>query len=345
MRAIGLEEVRTTPGGVAFRGELRDLYRANLWLRTAGRIVVRLGEFGSRDFPDLYKKTLRLPWGRFIRPGTALRVRAVSRRSRLVHTGRLEATVGEAALRALGEGSPNGLEQLVLVRLEQDRCLVSIDSSGELLHRRGYRLHAGAAPLRETLAAGLLGLLQWDGSVPLLDPLCGSGTIVIEGALSARRIAPGSERAFAFMNWPGWRQGLWEALGAEARRSQRSLPSPLVASDRDSAVLEVARGNAQRAGVADAIDFQCSALADVRPQGAPGLLLCNPPYGERLESGGDLRPFFRMLGEVGRRFCGWQIAFLAPDERLARASGLPVVPRARLDNGGLEVTLFAGRVE
>ncbi len=341
---LGLEEVRIAPGGVAFRGDLRALYRANLWLRTAGRVVVRLGELGCRDFPDLHKKALRLPWGRFIRPGTALRVRAMSRRSRLVHTGRIEETVADAAARALGAQALQG-EQLVLVRMEDDRCVISIDSSGELLHRRGYRLHGGAAPLRETLAAGLLGLLQWQGEAPLLDPMCGSGTIAVEGALLARRMAPGRHRSFAFMQWPGWRPGLWEALQAEADRAVRSAAQRIVASDGAPAVLHEARRNAERAGVGAQIDFHCRDLADVVPGGEGGLVLCNPPYGERLGAAQDLRPLFRTLGGLGRRFGGWQVAFLAPDEAPARATGLPVIPVARLSNGGIGVTLFAARLD
>jgi putative N6-adenine-specific DNA methylase len=349
MKAIGLKNVHIVPGGVDFSGDLRDLYLANLWLRTAGRIVVRIGEFGCRDFPEFYRRALRLPWGRFVRPGTPLRVRAVSHRSRLMHTGRLEETALEAAARALGGGPRQEREhlgeQLVLVRVQDDRCVVSVDSSGELLHRRGYRLHSGAAPLRETLAAGLLGLLGWDGEVPLLDPLCGSGTIAIEGAMLARRMAPGRDRSFAFMDWPGWRPGLWEALRHEARGNETDVHPLVVASDRDSSVLAVARQNAQRAGVSDGIDFRCETLARIRPEGPPGILLCNPPYGGRLEAGEDLRPLFQTIGEVGQRFGGWRIAFLCPDERLARATGLPVVSLARLDNGGISVHLFTLRLD
>ncbi len=187
---------RMVPGGVEFEGGLEALYRANLWLRTAGRLLVRLGSMKARDFPDLFNKAKRLPWGKFIRPGTPLEVRAASHRSRLMHSGRLAETIAAAAAQALGSGTAatEGIAQRVLVRLEDDRCQISIDSSGERLHRRGYRQSVTRAPLRETLAAGVLLLLGWDGSVPLLDPMCGSGTFryrrgALGAAVAARRTA------------------------------------------------------------------------------------------------------------------------------------------------------------
>ena len=202
--ALGLNEVRPSSGGVAFSGGLRELYAANLHLRTATRILVRLGDFKATDFPELFRKALRLPWGSFLRPDTSIEIRASAHRSRLIHTGRIVETVGSAIERALGRAAPSngdaGFKQLILVRFEEDSCTISCDSSGELLHKRGYRSAAGAAPLRETLAAASLLLLGWDGSIPLCDPLCGSGTIVVEGGLMATHQPPGRHRHFAFMS-------------------------------------------------------------------------------------------------------------------------------------------------
>lgn len=343
LAALEMTGVRVVAGGVEFAGGLRELYAANLQLRTASRVVVRAGTVRARDFAELFGRTARLPWGKFIRPGTRLRVRAVSHRSRLLHTGRIAETVAAAVDRALGRTRmpEQGVEQLLLARFEEDLCELSVDSSGELLHRRGWRLAPGAAPLRETLAAGLLLLLGWDGASPLVDPMCGSGTLVIEGALLARRLPPGRQRVFAFMSWPGYRPGLWQAIVAEADRGVRPAPALILGADQDGAVVGAVRENAERAGVLADLELRHQELAALVPPVGPGLVLCNPPYGGRLGSGRDLRPLFRHLGESFRRsFAGWQLAFLAPDEALARATGLPLVAVATLSNGGIPVTLY-----
>ncbi len=270
-------------------------------------------------------------------------MRATSRHSRLVHTGRIAATVIAAADHALGraEAPAGGPSQLVLARFEDDLCQLSIDSSGELLHRRGYRRQATRAPLRETLAAGILLLLGWDGSQPLIDPLCGSGTLVIEGALLARGLAPGRGRQFAFMDWPGFRSGLWQVLLDQAERAAHPARAIIRGADRDAAAIAAAGGNAERAGIMNDLELCRQPLAELVAPPGHGLLVCNPPYGARLAAGEDLRPLFRQLGEVWRRsFAGWQLAFLVPDERLARATGLPLSRVAALTNGGIPVTLY-----
>ena len=347
--ALGLEEVLPAAGGVAFCGGLRELYAANLHLRTATRILVRLGDFKATDFPELFRKVLRLPWGSFLRPDTAMEIRATAHRSRLIHTGRIVETVNAAIERALGRVASSdvnaGFRQLILVRFEEDNCTISCDSSGELLHKRGYRSAAGAAPLRETLAAASLLLLGWDGSIPLCDPLCGSGTIAVEGGLMATRRPPGRHRHFAFMHWPGYRPGLWQALTGDADRQIITPAAVIYASDADHHVLSVAAQNAQQAGVAEIIDFSCSELQSLPVRSGPGLVLCNPPYGIRLESGEDLLALYRSLGSGFRRaFPGWTIAFIAPDEHLAKATGLEVRTRARLVNGGLAVALYTAAI-
>lgn len=343
--ALGLEEVSPSSGGVAFSGGLRELYLANLYLRSATRILVRLGDFKSTDFPELFRKTVRLPWGSFLRPDTGIEIRAAAHRSRLIHTGRIIETVNAAIERALGRTLPTDinveLKQMIQVRFDEDICTISCDSSGDLLHKRGYRLAAGAAPMRETLAAASLLLLGWDGSIPLCDPLCGSGTIVVEGGLISTHRPPGRHRQFAFMRWPGYRPGLWQALTADADRKIVAPSAAIYASDSDSRVLSIAGQNAQQAGVAEMIDFSCSQLESLPVRSGPGLLLCNPPYGVRLEHGEDLLAFYQNLGSGFRRaFPGWTIAFIAPDERLAVATGLEVRTRTPMVNGGLAVVLY-----
>lgn len=345
--ALGLNDVLSVAGGVTCSGGLRELYAANLHLRTATRVVVRFDEFKATDFPELFRKVLRLPWGSFLRPDTAVEIRASAHRSRLIHTGRIVETVSAAIDRALGRGvtrdGHHGFTQLILVRFDEDSCTISCDSSGELLHKRGYRSASGPAPLRETLAAASLLLLGWDGSIPLCDPLCGSGTIAVEAGLIASRRPPGRHRTFAFMHWPGYRSGLWQTLTAEADCKIMRSPSPIYASDQDDRVLAVATQNARQAGVAEMINFSCSNLNSLPKRPGPGLVLCNPPYGIRLENGEDLSGLYRDLGDgFLRAFPGWTIAFIAPEEHLALSTGLTLHRRARLVNGGLAVALYTG---
>lgn len=346
LQALGFSGVRSVSGGVEFGADLAGLYRANLWSRSANRVLARLGTFRARDFPRLYQRALALPWGRFVKPETPVEVRVSARRSRLMHTDRIAETVSEALDRSLGRADSarpvDGEPQRVLVRIEDDECRISVDSSGDLLHRRGYRREAGAAPLRETLAAGLLMRLGWDGSMPLYDPFCGSGTIPIEAALLASRQAPGAERRFAFMRWPRFRPGLWQALLEEASRGRRGAPvTTIVGSDRDAAMVEIARRNADRAAVAAEVSFRVGRLKDESALPVPGLLFCNPPYGARLGQGGELEETYRLLGRVCReRFAGWRVAFLCPEARLAEKTGLPLSTEGLFSNGGLRVRLY-----
>lgn len=341
---LGLAGAEVVAGGVEFQGRLADLYRANLCLRTASRVVVRLARFRCRDFPELYRSAIRLPWGRFLRPGTSPDFRVTCRTSRLMHSDRVATTLQAAVMHALGETEPVAGRpgQLVLVRIVDDEVVLSIDSSGEHLHRRGYRTAVAAAPLRETLAAGCLRLLGWNGSQPFADPLCGTGTFLLEAAMLAGRRAPGLAREFAFMHWPGYRPGLWQALCAEVRRQERPAPVLLCGGDADAAALAAARANLERLDPGHGVELLHLPLERQAVHPGEGLVLCNPPYGKRLLAGVPLAPYFTELGrELQRAYPAWRKALLLPDPQLARASGLPLKEVAVLDNGGLRVWLFA----
>jgi putative N6-adenine-specific DNA methylase len=343
LTALEILPQQVTPGGVAFAGRLRELYHANLWVRTASRILVRFAEFHSRDFPDLYRKAQKLPWGRFIRPESPVAFRVTCHASRLNHTVRIAETLESSLNQALGRSTnPAGDKpQLVLARIVEDQVVLSIDSSGELLHRRGYRHSVTAAPLRETLAAGVLMLLGWHGTVPLADPMCGSGSFLFEGALLVQRQAPGLNRSFAFMHWPGFREGLWKLLCDQARRGEIEAGITLRGADENPEAVAAANDNLHNCTFASRIAIEQCALAAQPVQAGLGLVVCNPPYGKRLSLDDNPEAYYAELGrQLQRVYPGWQVAMICPDPALAKTTGLPFRQIATLDNGGLTVGLF-----
>lgn len=344
LTALEITPLEIETGGIACAGRLRELYLASLWLRTASRILVRFAECRSRDFPDLYRKAQRLPWGRFIRPETPVAFRVTCHGSRLNHTTRVAETLESAVNQALGRTTnPIGREpQLVMVRIVDDCVTISIDSSGELLHRRGYRKSVTSAPLRETLAAGILMLLGWESHEPLVDPMCGSGSFLLEGALLARRQAPGLNRPFAFTVWPGYRQGLWTLLCDEAQRLQIDCEESITGYDTDSAAVKAAQENCERSGNSGQVNITRLSLADQPVHDGHGLVVCNPPYGKRLPLDSDSKACYQGIGShLSRVYPGWRKAMLCPDPTLVKASGLPLIQVAKLENGGLSVGLYA----
>jgi putative N6-adenine-specific DNA methylase len=354
------------PGGVSFRAGRAGLYAANLHLRIASRVLVRIGAFHASAFHELERHAARLPWREFVASGRPVAFRVTSRKSRLYHQDAIAQRLLAAAAGAAGvsDGTaapkeatddPHGSEattpegdvaQELVVRLFRDECTVSADASGELLHRRGYRLATAKAPLRETLAAAMLVGSGWDGTAPLVDPMCGSGTIPIEAALLARRIPPGMARRFAFMRWPGFDESVWEQLVRQAReRMLLRAPAPILGSDRDAGAVAASAANAERAGVAGDIEWRRAAISAMAPPPGPGWIVTNPPYGVRVGERRRLRDLYAQLGNVARRCCpGWEVALLAAHPELERQTGLERAVRFTTENGGIRVRLVEGRV-
>ena len=340
-------------GGIEFTGYRKEVYRANLHLRTASRILVRLGEFYTTTFSELRKKASRLPWEKYIRPGQPVTFHVTCRKSRLYHSdavaeriqGAIQDHLGKLpAASKLQEGSENSA-QLIIIRLVNDQCTISVDSSGELLHRRGYRLETAKAPLRETLAAGLLLASGWDGLSPLIDPFCGSGTIPIEAALMANHIPPGLQRRFSFMDWPGFSAVEWQKILDSARGGDQPPPVQIYASDRDAGAIQIAQSNAGRAGVTKSIQFTCQAVSSIEPPAGPGWIVTNPPYGVRVTSNHDLRNLYAQMGKVFRLKCpGWKFGLLCSDMKLLGNTGLEYAEMLNLVNGGIGVKFATGKV-
>ncbi len=361
---IGLGPGTVVPGGITFTGEATALATANLRLSVATRVLVRLGEFRAPGFPELHARAARLPWEQFLAGHTTPRLcfHVSAAKSRLYHT----AGIAERVARGLGErlgvvpevvapgedrDEAEGDElaearptTAIYVRLDHDRCTVSVDSSGDPLHRRGYRLALARAPLRPTLAAAMLRACGWQPGQPLLDPMCGSGTIVLEAARRALGRAPGGDRSFAFLRWPGL------AGAAALAQARGDLPppttssTPLRGSDRDPGAITAARANAVRAGVTDLVELAVRPLSACEPLPAGGFVVCNPPYGVRVGKRGPLRDLYAQLGHVLRDRCpGARVALLCGDD-LWRQCGLPLGVTHHLRNGGLAVQLVQGRV-
>ncbi|NDY41359.1 class I SAM-dependent RNA methyltransferase [Dissulfurirhabdus thermomarina] len=342
---------RVRPGGVEFRGDLRGLYRANLHLRTAHRVLVRVAAFAAPGLAAVARETARYPWEIYVPAGCPVRVRVTAHRSRLYHTG----AVAERVLRGIADrlgrsvepaSGPSGAgEVLLVVRVAGSHLQVSVDSSGAHLHRRGWRRAHAAASLRETLAAGMLLAAGWDGTAPLLDPFCGAGTIAVEAAFIAAGRAPGIARSFAFEAWRNFDPALFDELRELARRQERPVTAAIRGADLDPRAVRAARANAARAGVAEAVTFLRAPVEALEPVGdAPGWIVSDPPYGRRSRVPGGAERAWAALGRrLRRRFSGWRVVVLGPD-RLAPALGLPLEPLALLDNGGLKVRLLRGRV-
>jgi putative N6-adenine-specific DNA methylase len=340
-------------GGVAFDASFTDVFKANLYLRTANRVLVRLGEFHASAFSELRKKASRLTWESYLQPGQDVSIRVTCHKSRLHHTAGIGERVAGAIADRLGKESrvvkldetPELASQLIMVRMINDNCIISLDSSGALLHRRGYRLETGKAPLRETLAAGMLLAAGWDPAVPLIDPFCGSGTIAIEAALMALGIPPGAHRDFAFMKWPCFEKHKWEGVLAHSLREKKSIRLKIQASDRDEGVIQMAINNAKRAGVEEYIQFSAHAFSAIKTGERKGWVITNPPYGVRVDSNRDLRDLYAGFGNVLRkRFSGWKVGILCNNAALIGQMKLEFVKSIPLFNGGIPVRFYLAQI-
>jgi putative N6-adenine-specific DNA methylase len=363
LRAMGIDAA-AQPGGVAWTGGADDLYAANLRLRTASRVTVLAAEFRARTFFELERHARKVPWERWIPRGGAVRLRVTSKKSKLYHEGAIAQRVLEAIEHRVGSlassgvvadeegGEHEGDAQLFIVRFVRDECTIRADASGALLHLRGYRQALARAPLRETLAASMLLGSGWDGASPLLDPMCGSGTIPIEAALIARRIAPGlasperEPRDYSFTSWPDFDVERWARVVDRACEEIRpSARVPILGSDRDEGAIQAAAANAARAGVSEDVDLAVRPISAIEPPPGPGWIVINPPYGVRVGERDPLRNLYAALGRTLRaRAPGWTLALLSPDHALERQVGIPLDEALRTSNGGIPVRLVVGHV-
>jgi putative N6-adenine-specific DNA methylase len=350
---LGAGDVAPTDGGVAFSGAFDLAYRANLESRLASRVLWRVGGGRYRDERDVYALAFNLDWPRWFRADRTLRVDVAATRSPLKSlefaTLRIKDAVCDRHRAESGKRpsiSKDHPDVRVHAYLTADQATFYLDTSGAPLFKRGYRREAAEAPLRENLAAGLLRLADWQPGVPLLDPLCGSGTIVIEAALIALDIAPGLRRTFGFQKLAWYDGPSWQRIKQAAqRRMKPGAPAGIYASDDDAPAVARCAANLAAAGVAEAVAVErCGALARAAPA-PPGIIVANPPYGVRLSDADELAAFYPRLGDtLKQRFAGWTAFLFSGDPRLPKLIGLKVGRRTPLYNGALECRLYEYRL-
>jgi putative N6-adenine-specific DNA methylase len=352
LTTLGADGVEPGRGGVRFRGDAALLYRANLWLRTAVRVLRPVLEVGVRSTDELYDAVRTVNWSEYLTPDHTLAVDCNVRDSAITHSQYAARRVKDAICDQFRErvgARPSVDPERPMVgfnlHVHKDRAVLSLDSSWDSLHKRGYRPIQTVAPLNEALAAGLLLQSEWNPLQPLVDPLCGSGTFCVEGAWIALNRAPGLTRKwFAFQGWPEFDRPLWNAIRDDARRAVRKeLPAAVVGSDNHPGALELARANTRSAGVGHLVELLRRDVRDARPaEGmSPGVLICNPPYGERIGEEKEWVGLYRTIGEVvGTHWRGWRLFVFTSNDRLARKVGLAVVRRTPFFNGKLACHLW-----
>ena len=328
------------PGGVTITGGWPEVWRANLTLRGAGRVLVRIAEFRAMHLAQLDKRSRKVAWGDVLRADVPIKVEATCRKSRIYHAKAATQRVETAIREGLGAVIAADAALVVKVRIEDDLVTISLDTSGEVLHRRGHKQAVGKAPMRENLAALFLRQMGFDGTQTVVDPMCGSGTFPIEAAEIAAGLYPGRTRSFAFESLASFDPAAWAAM------KDQTPQAPAVrfyGSDRDQGAVGMARKNADRAGVAEWCVFDRKPISDLTPPDGPaGIVMINPPWGARI---GERKLLFALYGALGKtlaeRFKGWKIGLVAPDAGLVKATGLRLEPAgAPVDMGGTKVTLY-----
>ena len=352
VRLLPGAQARAAGGGVLFKARLDEAQQANLMLRTAGRILMRIAGFSAVHFSQLEKALAAVAWELYLHRGQPIEVRAAAHKSRLHHTQalvqRVEAAVAERR-RALAFAEPQDpgeqVPQMIFVRADHDRFTLSLDASGILLHKRGLKTDVGPAPIRETLASAILYQLGYTGEEPLIDAMCGAGTFSLEAALMACRIPPGWYRSFAFQTWPAFKPRRWDHLRAECGlQIRRPAPAPIVANDLNAEACRRLEQGLARCALDESVTVHCRDFFSLAPRQVarePGIVVINPPYGRRLGARREsLELFGRVCRHLEKHYQGWRTALIVPPGAgTAVPRGLSTRP---LVHGGLRLHLYTG---
>ena len=354
---LSCREASIVAGGIEFKGRLHDCYLANLHLRLANRILMRITRFKATNFHKLEQKIAQISWELYLLRGCDITINVSSRHSRLYHSDAVGEIFEKKVIEHLDasasemphthEAHPN--KQQIFVRIVDDQCTVSLDSSGELLHKRGIKSHRAAAPLRETIAAEILRLAEFAEKEPLIDPMCGSGTFSLEAAMIRKHIPAGWFRDFAFMGWPGFRPERWQYMRKQCQAAiTASAPAQIFASDKDEKVCTELKQCVERYDLADTVqvmgkDFFQLFPAELTAQ--KGLVVLNPPYGLRIGTQSEVEKLFREICErLQEVYAGWKFALLVPNRELLKKIPFRNTREYLLRHGGLRVVLLVGRI-
>ena len=347
LEKLGYTNLRTLDGKVHFSGDERDIARCNMWLRSADRLLIKVGEFRAADFGQLFDQTLELPWSDLLPVDAKFPVAGRSIQSKLHAVPSVQGCVKKAIVENLKRKhnrfrfDESGAEYAVEVSLLRDMATLTIDTSGEGLHKRGYREFVGLAPVRETMAAGLIQLSYWNRDRPFIDPFCGSGTLPIEAALIGRNIAPGSSRSFIAEDWAWMDRQMWKDVRTEARDlRQPRLSEPILGFDHDPAAMRLCEKGAAEAGVAGDIRFRIQEISELRTTREYGILLCNPPYGERMGEPAEVEAVYRELGRVCESLPTWGVFVITSNTWFEKHFGRRAPRRRKLFNGNLECQFY-----
>ncbi|MBP2315910.1 THUMP domain-containing class I SAM-dependent RNA methyltransferase [Azospirillum soli] len=341
VQAKGFREPTPVKGGVTVKGGWPEVWRANLELRGATRVLARIAAFRAFHLAQLDKRARRVAWADILRADVPVRVEASCKGSRIYHAGAAAQRIERAIREELGAPVSAEAEVVIKARIDDDLCTISVDTSGDSLHKRNHKEAVNKAPMRETLASLFLRQCGYEGTEPVVDPMCGSGTFVIEAAEIAAGLHPGRSRRFAFEQLATFDEAAWQGL-----RATGGGPRPAIhfyGSDRDAGAIGMSRANAERAGIADLTEFRQHAVSDLAaPEGPPGLVIVNPPYGARIGDKKQLYPLYHALGQtLLAGFAGWRVGVVTNDDSLAKATGLPFAPSPlSVSNGGLRVSLY-----
>lgn len=339
---LGWPDAQTASGGVAFRGDWAAVGRANLRLRCATKVLARVAAFRAPHLAQLDKRARRVDWSALLPAGAAVKVEATCKRSKIYHAGAAAQRVRTAIRDSLGPAHDEADPIRLHARIEDDLCVISVDTSGDPLHKRGFKQAVGKAPLRETMAAAFLRACGYQGDEPFLDPMCGSGTFVLEAAEIACGLAAGRGRSFALQRLKPFDQNAFAAERAPAA-NPAGAGVRFFGSDRDAGAVAAAASNAERAGVGDVCAFEARAAGDAAPpEGPAGLVMVNPPYGARIGDKAALRALYGSLGRaLAERFAGWRVGLVTSEPALARATALPFAPSGPpIPHGPLKVRLY-----
>lgn len=335
-QSIGLSG-KPTQGGVLLYGDWKDVWRANLELRGATRVLARIGSFRAFHLAQLDKRATKFDWAATLRKDVPLKVEVTTKASKIYHAKAAAQRI-ETALQKSGFNISSDAGLTLKTRIDDNLVTFSIDTSGEALHIRGHKHFSGKAPMRENLASLFLRQCDYQGDEPLLDPMCGSGTFVIEAAEIAAGLQPGRSRRFAFEDLASFDH---DAFNAMKKSQQPTDAEHFYGYDRDAGAIKGARENAERAGIQ--AHFNQGAISDLkRPKGPPGLIMVNPPYGGRI---GNKKLLYGLYGALGKtlmeHFQGWRVGLVTSEPALAKATGLPFKPNgAPIPHGGIRITLF-----